>query len=347
MNIDNHKLQYHPGRVSQWKEEGDCYPIYVEIGPTNLCNNNCIFCALDWVGKNKDFIDKEVMVSTLKDMAEKGVRSVMFAGEGEPFLHKDICLSIKKAGQLGIDVSVTTNGVLFTKEKIKEIMPYLSWIRISVDAGTAKTHSEIHKTNKEDFNKIISNIKEAVKFKRKFKLETVIGIQFLLIPQNFKEVRKFVKLFKQIGVNNVQIKPYSQHPNSINKFVINYKDYAPLGKELKKSNSKNFQVFFREQTIRRLRNTPYPYCYGLPFFALIDAKGNVLPCNLFYNNEEFTYGNLNKNSFSQIWEGKKRKEVLNKLKKRGCAKCREGCRLDVINRYLHRIKNPEEHDNFI
>ena len=61
----------------------------------------------------------------------------------------------------------------------------------------------------------------------------------------------------------------------------------------------------------------YPKCYGLPFFALIDARGNVLPCNLFYGNEEFIYGNLYKENFSEIWKGEKRKEVLKKNRGEG------------------------------
>ena len=92
MNVDNHKLMYHPERVAEWKEKGDCYPVYVEIGPTNACNHNCVFCALDWVGSDKTFIDKDVMSSTLEDMAKNGVKSIMFAGEGEPLLHKNIGL---------------------------------------------------------------------------------------------------------------------------------------------------------------------------------------------------------------------------------------------------------------
>ena len=347
ISIDNHKLMYHPERVAEWKEKGDCYPIYVEIGPTNSCNHNCIFCAVDWVGRDKDFIDKKTMLETLDSMANLGVKSVMFAGEGESLLHKDIGLFTKKAKQSGMDASITTNGIPVTKQKREECLPNLSWIRFSIDAGTAETYSKIHQTKKEDFNKLLHNIEESVRFKKKNNLETIIGAQFLLIPQNLEEVQTFSKLFKKIGVDNIQIKPYSQHPNSINELVVKYKDYVYLGEKLKKLNSNNFEVFFRGETMERLENANYHKCYGLPFFALIDAKGNVLPCNLFYNNKKFTYGNLYKNNFPQILGGKQRKDVIERLKIKGVSKCRAGCRLDAINRYLHRIKNPEKHDNFL
>lgn len=348
INIDSHKLMYHPERVTEWKETGDCYPIYVEVGPTNICNHKCIFCALDFVEHGNHTIDKDIMISALKDMAKHGIKSVMFAGEGEPLLHKDICLFVQKAKEYGMDVSITTNGVLFTKEKIEKYLPYLTWIRFSVDAGSAKTYSEIHKTKKEDFNKLIKNIKVAVEFKRKNKLKTTIGIQFLLIPQNIKEVIKFAKLFKKIRVDNIQIKPYSQHPKSINKFVIKYGDYAYLEEPLKKLNSDKFKVFFRGETMKRIEDkNPYSECFGLPFFALINSKGDIIPCNLFYDSKRFVYGNLYKNNFSEIWNSQQRQRVLKILRRIGCEHCRGGCRLDVINRYLNRIKQPEEHDNFI
>ncbi len=347
IGVDNHKLQFHPERVAEWKKEGDCYPIYIEIGPTNNCNHNCNFCALDWVKSKKTQIKKEVMISNLEDMAMHGVKSVMFAGEGEPFLHKDTPLFVTKAKEYGMDVSITTNGTLFTKEKMEQCMPSLSWIRFSVDAGTPKTYSKIHGTKSSDFDKVIKNIRAAVRFKKKNNLETVIGAQFLLMPQNIDEVYTFAKLFKKIGVDNIQIKPYSQHPNSINKYIIEYKDYAHIEDKLKELNSDNFKVFFRKETMDRLDTTPYNECHGLPFFALIDANGNVMPCNLFYDIPKLNYGNINEHTFSQIWQGTRRRIVRKRLAVRGCDNCREGCRLDVINRYLNRIKNPEEHDNFL
>jgi len=85
----------------------------------------------------------------------------------------------------------------------------------------------------------------------------------------------------------------------------------------------------------------------LPFFTLIDAKGNVIPCNLFYNLPEFYYGNLNEKSFSEIWKSEQRKKVIEKIKETKLSSCRAGCRLDPANKYLKQLKNPHPHVNFI
>jgi radical SAM protein with 4Fe4S-binding SPASM domain len=346
VDVDNHKLMLHPERVAEWKEKGDCYPIYVEIGPTNSCNHRCGFCALDYLKFGKDFIDKDIMVSTLKSIGEQGTKSVMFAGEGEPLLHKNIGLFTQTAKQAGMDVSITTNGIAFTKKNIEKCLPNLSWIRFSIDSGSPENYAKVHGTNQEDFGRLIRNIEETIKFRNENNLETIIGAQFLAISQNINEATKLARILNKIEIDNLQIKPYSHHPLKDKKgFNLDIEKYNGLEDDLMKYNSGKFKVLFRKATAKRIdEGINYPECYGLPFFTLIDSKGNIMPCNLFYKDEKFTYGNLYENSFSEVWKGEKRKKILEKI---NINECRKGCRLDPINRYLDRLKNPQEHDNFI
>jgi radical SAM protein with 4Fe4S-binding SPASM domain len=345
--IDNHKLMYHPKKVAQWVDKGDCYPMHIEIGITARCNHKCIFCALDFLEHRGD-MDTQTMLDALKEMGENGVKSVMFGGEGEPLLHKDIALIVKKAKEYGLDVAITTNGIFFDQEKIEQCLPYLSWIKFSVDAGTPESYAKIHGTNETQFFKLFDNLKKAVEYKKQNNLKSTIGTQFLMIPENLNESILLAKKLSEIGVDYLSIKPYSHHPNSLNNLIVNPEEYNKIEGDLKGFDTDNFKVFFRKETIKRIQEgNAYPECYGLSFFCLIDAKGNVLPCNLFYENPDFTYGNLNEKSFIEIWEGEQRKKVLEKIRKKGVDKCRVGCRCDVINRYLNRLRNPLAHDNFI
>ncbi|MFH1607973.1 MAG: radical SAM/SPASM domain-containing protein [archaeon] len=347
-DVDHHKLMYHPRRVGEWYEKGDCYPIYVEIAPTNLCNHKCVFCALDFLEKSSDFFDRDVMLSLLKEMGEKGVKSIMFAGEGEPALHKDIGLFVQKAKQFGLDISMTTNGVLLTKSKIEDCLPHLSWIRFSIDSGSPENYALVHGTSSDDFNRLVENLRECVRVKRELGLNVVIGTQFLVIPQNMGEAVKLAGMLKEIGVDNLQIKPYSQHPDSVNRLVVDLDEYNSLEAPLKELETDEFKIFFRKATAQRIHEgATYKKCHGLPFFALIDANGNIIPCNLFYGKKEFSYGNLYEKSFSEIWESERRRKVVRKLNEIGVESCRHGCRLDSINRYLHRLTNPLGHDNFV
>lgn len=346
--IDSHKLMYHPERVCEWKEKGDCFPVYVEIGLTNTCNHKCKFCALDWIEHGKISIDSSVLMKNLENMSLNGVKSIMYAGEGEPLLHKDVVEIVEKTKRENIDVSITTNGIALTQKKAERILPNLSWIRFSIDAGKAKTYSYLHGTKEEDFEILMRNLEYSVKIKNKNNLETTIGTQALLTKNNQEELVILAKRLKEIGVDNLQIKPYSHHPSSKNDLSFDYSKVEDIRKSLESMADSKFKIIFRVQTMNRLNEkVDYNQCLGIPFFALIDSSGNVLPCNLYYGEKEFFYGNIKDNLFSDIWKGEKRKEVLTKLKQKGVEECRKGCRLDVINRYLQRMKNPHPHDNFI
>lgn len=148
--IDNHKLIYHPECVTHWMKNGDCFPVYVEIGLTDKCNHRCIYCALDWLSKDGLNIEKDIMLKTLEDLASNGVKAVMFAGEGEPLLHANISAFVRHAKENGLAVAITTNGVLFNREEAEECLPYLSWIRFSVDAGDPEVYARVHRIKQED-----------------------------------------------------------------------------------------------------------------------------------------------------------------------------------------------------
>jgi GTP 3',8-cyclase len=339
IEVDSHKLMYHKERVEQWKAEGDCAPIYTEIGPTNRCNHRCMFCALDWLEHGGADIGTEVMCRNLEDMAKFGIKSVMFAGEGEPFLHRDITRFVKTAKQNGMDVSITSNGVPFTKDKADQTLPHLSWIRFSVDAGAPETYAQVHGTRKEDFDRVMEHIKYAAEIKRKNGYDVTIGVQALLTSKSVKEIEILARRVKELGADNIQIKPYSHHPASKNDLSFDFNEAEGIRTRLESLGDDNFQVAYRTGTIRRLsEERNYNECLGLPFFSLIDARGNVIPCNLFYGNPEFYFGNINEKLFSEVWQGERRKQVIKKISEKGVQECRLGCRLDVINRFLDDVK---------
>jgi len=348
LDIDHHKLIYHPERVAEWSANGDCFPIYVEIGLTNRCNHRCTFCALDWLEHGGKDLDSEVACRNLENMASNGVKSVMFAGEGEPLLHKDIGKIVKVAKESGIDVSITSNGNLFNSNLAQELLPNLSWIRFSIDAGTPETYALIHGTRKENFEIVMQNITSASEIKRNKGYKVTIGTQALLTKYSLPELERLAEILKAAGADNLQIKPYSHHPSSKNDLSFNYEESERLRPAMEKLSTPSFQIVYRTNTINRLQSErEYSKCRGLSFFSLIDASGNVIPCNLFYGNKEDTYGNINEKLFSEIWSSERRKVVNNQIHNAGIDSCRKGCRLDPINGYLERLKNPESHDNFI
>ncbi len=346
---DNHKLIYHPQKVNQWLQQEIVYPIYVEIAPTSACNYKCVFCAFDYVARNIKIIDKKVYYSLIDQFKDLGIKSVMLAGEGEPLLHKDISNLVRYTRNQGIDVSITTNGSLLNRFNYEDFLPYLSWVRISFNAASEKNYKSIHSIQGKLFHRTLDNIKKATEFKKKHSLKVTIGMQFLLIEENGHEVIEIAKIGKELGVDYLSIKPYSQHPKSINKLGADYQKFAVLKEKIMSYATEDYKILYRDNAVSSLENKKiYNKCYGLDFFSLIDADGNVIPCNLFYTgNNKHSYGNINKESFKDIWNGQQRKKIIAQVNKNLCTDCRMGCRLDSINNYLHRLINPFEHDNFI
>lgn len=179
--------------------------------------------------------------------------------------------------------------------------------------------------------------------------KTTLGVQCLLMPENIEQLPAMANELKNIGVDYLTIKPYSQHKHSKNKKIIDYELMLDLERELKNYETENFAVYFRANAMKKMRREKnYKICHGLLFMTHIDAAGNIWPCVAHIGATEFLYGNIYENTFEEIWNGKRRKEVIKKMNDMDINKlCRDACRLDEINQYLDKLKHPEKLANFI
>ena len=159
----------------------------------------------------------------------------------------------------------------------------------------------------------------------------------------------------EIGLDYLVVKPYSQHLFSETHAYehVDYSAYLAMSESLRALNTQDFQVVFRENTMRKYmedESSRYRKCNATPFFwAYIMADGSVYGCSAHLLDKRFEYGNLNEQSFQTIWEGERRKAnfhyVRNDLDIR---ECRRNCRMDEVNRYLYRLReNLVQHVNFI
>lgn len=350
--IDSHKLLYHVGRVNDWLNGVNVYPIYVEISPAGSCNHRCTYCALDYMEYKPRFLDSVRLKDRLSEMGRLGVKSVMYAGEGEPFLHKDISEIINHTKKSGIDVAITSNGALFNEKIIESSLSSITWIKISINAATKETYAKVHRTKESDFERVIGNIAHAVKFREQAKLKTTIGMQLILLPENIHEAVLLAKKAKEIGADYLVIKSYSQHLKSHTQQYkdFKYSDHLHLGEELKKVSDKDFNVIFRSNAMRKLeeKDRSYKQCLAIPFWSYIDAGGGLWACSAYLGDERFLLGNIFENTFEEIWNSPRRKQVMEFVSKELDTKeCRQNCRMDEVNRYLWELTHPSAHVNFI
>lgn len=349
IRMDSHKLIYHPETVARWRQGENIYPIEVEISPSGICNHRCIFCAVDYIGYHSDFLCKDTILYNISQMSRKGLKSVVCSGEGEPFLNKDMPDIANGIKSCGVDVAISSNGILFTKEKAMDCLAAFTWIRFSVASMEEKSYDSIQRGKKGDLELLKANLMEAVKVKRDRNLKTTLGVQCILLPDNKNQLVNMAKELREIGVDYFTVKPYSQHLHSMNTFSIDYEEMFDLEKELSTYSTEAFSIYFRAKAMKKIHHTKcYRECLGLPFMTHIDAKGNVWPCVAHIGTKELCYGNINEQAFEDIWEGERRKKVTERLNRCDINKvCREACRMDEINKYLNELKYPGKHVNFI
>lgn len=352
--IDSHKIHFHVDRVHDWlNKTKTVYPVYVEISPAGACNHRCTFCAVDYIGYKTRFLEKEMLKGRLTEMADRGVKSIMYAGEGEPLLHKDLAEIIQWTRKAGIDAAITTNAVALTEKFCREALSSITWIKASVNAGTPETYAAVHRTSAEDFDRVFANLARAVNIKNTLGLSTALGVQTLLLPENASEVLPLAKKAKATGLDYLVVKPYSQHKKSITHRYENmrYQEYLSMAEELESLNDEKFSVVFRENTMQKLdeEEAYYKKCQATPYFwAYIMADGDVYGCSAYLEDPRFCYGNLYQNTFTEIWEGERRRQSADYVEQGlDITECRKNCRMDEVNRYLWDIKNPPAHVNFI
>jgi radical SAM protein with 4Fe4S-binding SPASM domain len=304
------------------------------------------------MGYKPRFIDAQLLKKRLREMGRLGLKSVMFAGEGEPFLHPEMADIAQKAKASGIDVAFTTNAALLRPEIAAKILPITSWVKVSINAGTPAAYAKIHRTRPEDFNTVLKNMEYAAALRRKNGYSCALGMQLVLLPENAGEAVTLARRACDSGMDYLVIKPYSQHPQSVtDKYgAVKYEKYEKLERELSRLNSADFSVIFRLNAMHKwdAGEKPYARCLALPFWTYIDAGGNVWGCSMFLGKKEFLYGNIGAKTFMEIWNGPlRRKSLAHVEKKLDARRCRLNCRMDEINRYLHQLENPPEHVNFI
>jgi radical SAM protein with 4Fe4S-binding SPASM domain len=359
-SIDSHKLMYHPQRVAQWLDADnkwskikDVYPIYIEISPIGACNHRCTFCSVDYLSHDTGKQKYDVLEKRVKEMGRLGVKSIMFAGEGEPSLWKPLPDLLDVCSHAGIDTSMTTNMVPFTANNRERFVQNCKWIKASINAGTAEDYEKVHQTKKEEFKQVLNNFEKCVEIRDQNQYNCTLGGQMLLLPENKDGAISLARELKDVGADYLVIKPYTQSQYGISREYegLQYDTTLELEQSLKEYETDDFKIIFRAHAMNKLKDAKLPYntCYSTPsFWAYVMADGGVYTCQTFAGDERFCIGNINDQGFQEVWEGKKRKEQLRfMLNDLDISECRQNCRMDEVNRYLWGLKNPNPHVNFI
>jgi cyclic pyranopterin phosphate synthase len=350
LQLDGNKLIHHIDRVNQWNRGELIAPIYVAFSPTSYCNHHCIFCVYHYKEFKPIFFPLERYAALVKEWSSAGVRSVFFAGDGDPLLNKQCHEMVRLTKEAGIDIALNTNARLLSEKNIETFVDCLSFIRISVNAGSAKNYAHIHGTNESDFEIVIKNIELLVEKKKQKNSKITIGVQLVLLSQNLNEVKQLAEKLKSIGVDYFSIKPFLKHPDI--KFDDNIENLSSTLDDFlefqNKISTENFKFNLRKNLFLDKFQRNYKKCQATQFMIEIDAVGDIYSCGPFIGDPNHKLGNIMKETFDSAWNSEQAKKTREHV---SCnvdvSKCMPFCRPDSVNDFLWNLTNPPQHINYI
>ncbi|MCZ6568588.1 MAG: radical SAM protein, partial [Deltaproteobacteria bacterium] len=113
---------------------------------TTACNFRCTHC-IDWdILNTRHKHEDEELRSSIRLMAERGLRSVILIGAGEPTVYPHFADFVGFLKQLELQVAIVSNGS--RGEMLADAAAHLSerdWIRLSLDSGSNELFLTMHR----------------------------------------------------------------------------------------------------------------------------------------------------------------------------------------------------------
>ena len=314
-------------------------PFVIELDPTTVCDLACPGCISGDLLNQKNPLDrgfsKDKMKEITDDIIKSGVTAVILIGGGEPLGHPTTIELIKRLGENGVQIGLTTNGTLMGRY-IDIIAEYVSWTRVSMDVATDEMFKNLRptKTGKSKFNLVVENMKELARKKR-----GILGYSFLIRTRadglienpagsnigliehtNVYEIYDAAKLSKEIGCDYFELKPSYDDFHQIVMHSEKDMQIASVQLEMsKKLEDQNFRVLesvMLESALKREKvgnqKKNYSNCRSAELRTLITPSGCYV-CPYFRGENSKKIGDLRFETLSEMWNGKKRKNVMKKL----------------------------------
>ncbi len=124
----------------------DLAPISINLDLTTACNYRCDHC-IDWDLLNaKHSHDDSKLRESIRTLVERGLRSVILIGGGEPTLYPGFADFVGFLKHQKLQLAVVSNGSRC--DRLFEIAPLLEerdWIRLSLDAGSDRLFRAMHR----------------------------------------------------------------------------------------------------------------------------------------------------------------------------------------------------------
>lgn len=289
-------------------------PLQLWIGITYRCQCQCVHCCMGpYLNKNKSELTKKEIYNIVDTARSLGFLEICYFG-GEPLLRSDIIDLIQYASIKGLLPSIYTNGILLTKEKVKELQKAgLYYCNVSLDSASPEHHDSLRKF-KGCFNKAMDGIKYLMESGVKCDIWTYVSKDDVE-NNDLKDTKDLIELGRRINVNRVVI----LFPMASGNWICGVE---------------NILTQAEREKVRNLYNPPFvvlefpseeTYCIAGRRMIYVNPQGDVSPCPTIPH----FFGNIRKESLTIILE--KLNSGFSASKEKGCGEC-------VMNKEVFREK---------
>lgn len=288
-----------PEKMTKLKIYGDIAPLTVYIELTNKCNFACPWCTIP---KGNDVLPLDLLGELSYNLNSCGVNEIIFTG-GESLLHPQFIdvIELFKGFKIGLE----TNGELIGN-KTELLAKTCSWIKIPMEHANIEDLAAARGCLPSRFPNIAFNIKQLRDAIRNHKTKCKIIIEVKYYKDNVKELKNIAEQWFPLGKNAcLYVKPLQTKHNdrALNKQAL-----------LFALNSTNYYNGFKTFVDVPVSNPTQLKCSVHYYATYISATGEIYPCEELSNNIENSYGSLRTFSFSDIWDGMLRTNIIQNLK---------------------------------
>lgn len=304
-------------------------PLLIFVDPSSACNLKCPFCPCGgahkdkWSNEKKPYIMKfdvfRKIIDNLADFPQK-VKTLRLYKEGEPLLNKNLpqMIAYAKEKEAVNNIDFITNGTLLTKEL------NLSLIKSGVD----RINISIEAINEEEFYKNSGYKIDFTKY-----LETLTHLY-----KNKENCHIFMKITDYGLQNHTKEEFYNIFGDICDEIAIENVSPVWPGFEVNECQKEVDRGIYNNE-INKVNVCPYIF-----YSMCINAEGSVSVCFLDWNHKA-VIGNIEKDSLSEIWNGKALRDLrishltTGKDKYENCANCGQLTygTLDNIDMYAENI----------
>ena len=311
---------------TQW-DIGTSNPLVVELDTTEACDLACPGCISQDIMVTNNRFSNERLLEIGKEFKEAGVKAVVLIGGGEPLAHPAVGELMDYFGKNDIHIGITTNGT-FIRKYLDIIAAYASWTRVSVDAASVGLFDTLRpsKSGKSKFEFIIENMRMLAKVKT-----GKLGFSYLIqteadgpgIQSNVHEIYDAAVLARDIGCDYFEVKPSYQFREGIDHALMQHE--TSLMDQARDEIARLDELETGDFSILKAINLAYSLdgsedeqpknysrCPATELRTLVCPSGAFV-CPYWRGKDDMKIGNLHTTSFSDVWHGKQRKQVMDYL----------------------------------